>query len=160
MTRQRAVVAGLLALVLALVATVVWQASVLRDDRRDDDRLDAAIALAKAQVLDITTLDSDSVGDKLRAMSARTSGDFKDQVTAIASSFVKIVQEKKIEATGRIDGIGVSSATDKDVSVLVASTAVVSESGKATPTTRTYRIRVKLVRTGATWKINGMEFVQ
>lgn len=149
-----------LLVVLALAGLLVWQALVLRTDRRDDDRLADAVAVAKAQVLDITTLDSDTVDAKLQAMSERTSGDFKDQVTAIAETFIKIVREKKIKVVGRIDGAGASSSSGRDATVLVASTAIVTESGKATPTTRTYRIRVNLARSGGAWKINGMEFVQ
>lgn len=146
--------------VLALLGAIAWQGVEASADRRDDDRLHEAVEMARAQVLDITTLDSETVGQKLKAMAARTSGDFQDQVTAIAAAFIKIVREKKVTATGRIDGVGVSSASERKVSVLVASTAVVTESSKAAPTTRTYRIRVKLVRSGGSWKINGMEFVQ
>jgi len=146
--------------VLALLGAIAWQGVEASADRRDDDRLQEAVAMARAQVLDITTLDSDSVGAKLKAMAARTSGDFQDQVTSIAATFIEIVREKKVVATGRIDGVGVASSSDRDVSVLVASTAVVTESGKATSTTRSYRIKVSLVRAKDSWKINGMEFVQ
>lgn len=149
-----------LLVVLGLLVGVGWQAAETRADRHDDDRLDEAVAMARAQVLDITTLDSDTVGPKLKAMAARTSGDFQDQVTAIAATFVKIVREKKVTARGRIDGVGVASSSERDASVLVASTAVVTEDGKAASTTRSYRIKVSLVNAKGSWKINGMEFVQ
>lgn len=149
-----------LLIVAALVAAVVWQANEVRSGRRDDRLREDAIAIAKAQVLDITTLDSATVGAKLEAMAARTSGDFKDQVTGIAASFIKIVSQRKIKAVGRIDGIGISSSSGQDASVLVASTTVVSQAGSDTASTRTYRMRIHLVRAGASWKINGMEFVQ
>ncbi|KQY58248.1 hypothetical protein ASD11_00830 [Aeromicrobium sp. Root495] len=148
-----------LVLIAALVGLLVWQGLVWRADAQAEDRRTEAVEVAKQQVLDLTTLDSDDVGPKLKAMAGRTTGQFKNQVNDIAAQFVQIVQEKKVDATGTVDAAAVTSASDRDATVLVASTAVIREkAGK--PTTRTYRIRVKLTRNDADWKINGMEFVQ
>ena len=144
--------------IVVLVGLLVWQGLVWRSDGQAEDRRAEAVQVAKEQVLDLTTLDSEDVGTKLKAMAGRTTGQFKNQVNDIASQFVQIVQEKKVDATGTIDSAAVTSASDRDATVIVASTAVIKEAKKST--TRTYRIRVKLTRGSGAWKISGMEFVQ
>ena len=147
------------ALVVTLFTVVAWQASIVRSDRLHDSDRRQAVSIATAQVLDLTTLDSDTVDDKIRSMSARASGDFKDELTDLSDQFVKGIQDKQVVASGSIDAAGAVGSSDDAVIVLVASTAAVAE-GSAPPTSRTYRIRVQLARVTGTWKINAMEFVQ
>lgn len=149
-------------LVLALVALVVlvlWQANQLRLDRRGDSLREGAVAAAEAQVLDLTTLDSVSVDVNLRRMAKRTSGDFRDQLQGITKTFSDLVAKNQIKASGLVVSRAVSSFSDSDATVLIASSAAISEKG-GKPVTRTYRMRVKLERDSGSWKINGMEFVQ
>src|SRR4051794_2839265 len=63
-----------LASVVALAAVIVWQAEAVRDDHRQDKAQQQAIRLAEDQVVDLTTLDSATVKDKIDSMSRRTSG--------------------------------------------------------------------------------------
>lgn len=148
------------AVVLVVVIGLgVWQVLQLRDARDADAQRDAVRDVATAQVLDLTTLDSASIVEKLDAMAARTSGEFTNQIDSIAATFVQMVQEQTIAATGSIDASAITEMTDKDATVVVASSASVSE-GEAAPTQRTYRLRITLERVESDWKITGMEFVQ
>lgn len=147
---------GVFAVLLALLA---WQVNETRQGRGGDSRSEAAVTVARDQVLDLTTLDSTTVGAKLAAMSRRTTGDFKQQLSGITKTFDDLVKEKQISATGQIDSAAISSISATDASVLIASSAsVTTKDAKAT--SRTYRVRVKLERIDGSWKVNGMEFVQ
>jgi len=143
----------------ALVA-LVWQATVWVQNARDDDRRTAAVDVAKAQVLDLTTLDSASVASKVKAMGGRVTGDFKRQFDGFSTTFAKVVQHDQIQATGEIKAAGITSYDDDSAVVIVASTAQVASESQKSPTQRDYRISVSLDRSGGSWLISGMEFVR
>ncbi|WP_148046164.1 hypothetical protein [Nocardioides marmoriginsengisoli] len=148
-------------IVLALLvgALVAWEVVGLRSDQAVDDRRDAAVKTATAQVLDLTTLDSETVEGKLAAMAKRTAGDFADQLGGITTTFANLVKQNQITAKGVVDAAGVVSSSDKDAVVIVASSATVTEKGKQ-PTVRSYRMQITLERQKGEWKVNDMEFVQ
>jgi Mce-associated membrane protein len=142
------------------VAMLVWQATVWTQHHREDGRRSAAVDVAKAQVLDLTTLDSASVKAKVAAMSSRVTGDFKRQFDGFSKTFADVVQHDRITATGEIDDAGISSYDDSSAVVIVASSAQVSSQKQQAPTQRDYRISVSLDRSGGSWLISGMEFVR
>jgi len=142
------------------LAALVWQATVWVQNARDDDRRTAAVDVAKAQVLDLTTLDSASVASKVKAMGGRVTGDFKRQFDGFSTTFAKVVQHDQIQATGEIKAAGITSYDDDSAVVIVASTAQVTTEKQKAPTQRDYRISVSLERSGGSWLISGMEFVR
>jgi Mce-associated membrane protein len=145
------------AVALALLA---WQVTVWIHDHRDDDRRAGALDVAKAQVLDLTTLDSESVSSTVEAMGSRVTGDFKRQFDGFSQTFVDVVQHDKITATGEISDAGISSFDDSSAVVIVASTTEVATAKQTTPMQRDYRISVSLDRVDGSWLISGMEFVR
>lgn len=148
-------------LVTALVlAAAVWQGTVWFQDHRYDERRQSAIAVAEDQVLDLTTLDSESVDAKLKAMGKRLSGDFKRQFDGFSQTFSEAVTADKISATGEVKSVAVSSYDEETASVLVATTVQVTDGDQKKPTQRDYRMRVLLDRTGDDWLVTGMEFVR
>lgn len=147
-----------LVVVVALAAVLAWQLVGFLDDRSVDDRREAAVEVASAQVLDLTTLDADSVGEKLQALGKRVDGAFADELNSITTTFQNIVNERQLSASGSIDAVGVTSSSDSEATVVVASSALVSEGG-ADPVKRTFRMRVELEWIKGSWKITGMEFV-
>lgn len=146
-------------LALVLAAALVWQVVELRENHREDALRDQVREVATAQVLDLTTLDSATVDQKLASMTARTAGEFTDQIGTITATFADLVRTNDIAASGVVDAAAVSRLTDDDATVVVASTASVSEAGGA-PTQRTYRLRITMEQREGDWKITGMEFVQ
>lgn len=149
---------ALTVLVLAAGAAVVWQATVLVGDRAAAERRKDALDVAGQQVLDLTSLESDTISDKIRAMEARTSGDFKNQLTTVSEAFIQLVQQKNISSEGVIVAAGLSSIGDDDATAIIATSTTVSQDG-GEPINQSYRMRVKLVRSAGDWKVNGMEFV-
>lgn len=145
--------------VVVLAGVLVWQVGELREDRADDARRDEVREVATVQVLDLTTLDSETVDQKLESMTSRTAGEFTDQIGTITATFADLVRTNDISASGVVDAAAVSRLTKDDATVVVASTATVSEAG-GEPSQRTYRLRVSLEQGDGDWKITGMEFVQ
>lgn len=144
---------------IVLVAAIGWQGSVYLDHRRDNDRREQAVVVARAQVIDLTTLDSATVEDKLVALKGRATGEFKRQLQGITSAFVETVNKGDVAAEGTIDASGIARYDRDTASVLVASTAVVTNTDQPKPTQRTYRMKVNLVWAKDKWLIDGMEFV-
>lgn len=144
---------------LAAVAVVAWQGLSLRESRRLDERGRAAISIAEDQVLDLTTLDSKTVKQKLEAMAHRTTGDFSQQLDSIAQSFVDSIVEAKLTSEGHIDAAALKSIEERSASVLVAASVLVTNKKQAEPSSRSYRMKINLVWTEDEWLIEKMEFV-
>ncbi|MFI5624963.1 hypothetical protein ACIA03_15980 [Nocardioides sp. NPDC051685] len=152
-------VAALVAMALLALGVLVWQASVWRTAQRDDDRRAAAVETAEAQVLDLTTMDPTTVRSKMKKLTARLDGDFKRQFEGFSSSFSTAVTDDKITAEGEIKGSAISAYDGDSATVLIASAADIGRGGQET-VARGWRFSVALERSGDTWLISGMEFVQ
>lgn len=150
----------LLALVaVAAVTLATFQGLSWRDaDAQRDDRADA-IAIAKQQVIDLTTLTADTVDDQLKAMQKRVTGSFAGELERFTSVFTQSVKSSKVVATGKVEAAGVSSLENDSASVVVASSAEIRTEKQKRATVRTYRIKVDLERRSGDWLISGMEFV-
>lgn len=149
----------LVVVTLLAVAAVAWQAVTRYDDRQDDRGREAAVEVARAQVLDLTTLDSTTIDDKLAAMGKRLSGAFKRQFDGFSSTFSDVVTGDKIKATGEVKAVAVDHYDGEAASVLVATSASVTTGASRKATEKDYRMRVELERKGDDWLITGMEFV-
>jgi Mce-associated membrane protein len=141
------------------VAAVVWQGLALYRDRQEDARRDEAVAVARDQVLDLTTLDSDTIDEKLAAMAERLSGDFKRQFDGFAQTFADVVKEDEIRATGEVEAVAVDQYDGDSAVVLVATSAEIAHGKSDKAAEKSYRMRVDLDREGDRWLITGMEFV-
>jgi len=148
------------AALLLSAALLVWQGTVWLDDTRTDDRRNDAVAVAKEQVLDLTTMDSSTVKQKLTDMGRRLSGDFKRQFEGFTEAFAQAVSKDQVKTTGEVTAAALSEYDDEtSASVIVASTAQVASGGKE-PVERHWRFKVLLDRDDDEWLISGMEFVQ
>lgn len=157
MSKTGPAVVGLV--VALLLACCIWQGGEWWQERRDDDRQESALQVAQDQVLDLTTLDTETVEEKLAAMQARTTGDFTSQLEAITASFVDAISEARLVATGTIDAAAVQEYDNGAAQVIVAASATVTNKKQPEPTTRSYRMSVHLVWVDDRWLIDGMEFV-
>lgn len=149
----------LVAVSVALVGLLAWQVIVMVGNRHDDSQRHDVVTVAQAQVLDLTTLDQATVKSKIARMSSRVTGDFKRQFDTFTNTFLSVVAQDKIHATGQIKSAALASYGSGSASVIVAATADISTSGKAAVTVRNYRFNVALSQINGKWLISGMEFV-
>lgn len=152
--------AGWVAAFVLVAGLSLWQVVEWVGQVRDDAARDAAVDVAVAQALDLTTMDSSSVDAKLKRLASRTVGDFKEQFGEITDVFVSLVRDQKIEAVGVEDAVAVEEIDDDRASVIVASSATITDEKTTEPVVRSYRFRVDLRRQGGDWKVGGMEFIQ
>jgi Mce-associated membrane protein len=151
---------GLVVLVLALAGGCAYFGLQWRDLRAERAAGADAVAVGKAQVIGLTTLDEKHIDPQLASLRARTTGDFRRQFDGIADTFASVVRKDHIVAHGKVVAAGLVHRDSARASVLVASSASVRSAGaKAGPTERNYRMLVQLVRVGETWMVSGMEFV-
>lgn len=150
----------LLVVVGALLA-VGWMGLQRDQDQRQADRdRGSVMEIARAQVIDLTTLTPDTLDGQLKALESRSAGDFKDQLRALSATFATVVADSKVSSDGEATGVAVSSLDDTQAEVLVAATATVTSGGDdKDPVVQRYRISVQLERSNGAWLISGMEFV-
>ena len=149
----------LVALTVLAGAALAWQGQVWRDHRNDDDARAAAVQVATDQVLDLTTLDSDTIDAKVAAMGKRLSGDFKRQFDGFSQTFADVVADDKIRASGELKSVAVAAYDGHKADILVATTVDITTGKAKKPTQRDYRMKVSLEGSGDDWLITGMEFV-
>jgi Mce-associated membrane protein len=159
-TRRTSAVAAALLVTTLVLAVLGWRA--VAEHRRNDQRQAAdaaAVAVARDQVLGLTTLDYRKVDAQVATMVARTTGDFRKQFQLMTKTFEQVVTESKVTAVGKVLAAGVSKRTPDSAQVIVASEATVRNSAAAKATDRTYRMRVTLQRHHGDWLVSNMEFV-
>lgn len=151
----------LVPLLVAAIALplLVWQAWVFIDNRREDSRRHEALAVARSQIEDLTTMDAKTAKETIKRMSGRLSGDFERQFNAFSAAFAKGIAEGKISSRGSVRAAALSSYDDTKASALVATSAEVTV-GKQKPVERHWRLKVDLAHGKDAWQITGMEFVQ
>ena len=125
----------------------------------DDERAESALAVASEQVTGLLTLDPSSVDQTLETLTSRTTGDFRRQFEALVQTFATVVREGDVSTTGEINGAGLVELTGDTASVLVASSASVTNAQSGTPTPRSYRMRLDLQWVDDGWLVSGIEFV-
>lgn len=156
---RRALTVPLVAAV-CLAALLAWQLVVFASHVNADDRRSDAVAVAKAQVTDLTTLTPATVAAKTKAMSARETGDFKKQFDGFVGPFSSAVTDDKISSSGQIASAALVTESGSAATVIVAALVNVTTSASPQPVQRGYRMSVALSRIDDRWLISGMEFVK
>lgn len=161
--RSRVKLVGLAFLCLVLLAgpgLLVWQGvdRVRANHEQDADRR-AVLDVAKAQALALTTLDKESLKGTIASLQKRSTGAFRDQMTALSSTFTSVIAKQDVVSKGAVVGAGVVTITPTSAQVLVAATASVTQKAESKPRIQRYRMSVQLTKKDDGWLISGMEFV-
>lgn len=116
------------------------------------------IDVAKQGVVDMTSFDFHVVKDQLRHIIDKSSGSFKDDLTARADQIVKIAETSKAVAKGTVTVAGVDSMSkDEAVVLVVGSEEITNAVGNQQP--RSFRFRVTVTRDGDQLKVSKLEMV-
>lgn len=126
--------------------------------QRADDRT-AAAAVARAEVVDLTTLSPSTLDAQLKRLQSRLTGSFAQQFQAFYSTFASVVREQKVTSRGAVQSVGLSSLTARRAVALVAARAVITSTAQKGDVRRAYRFEVTLNKRGDDWLISGMRFV-
>lgn len=127
-------------------------------NQRADDRA-AALAVAKVEVTELTTLSTATLDPTLKRLKGRLTGSFAQQFEAFYSTFASVVREQKVTSRGSVQSVALASLTDRKAVALVAARAVVTSKEQKRDARRAYRFEVTLAKRGSHWLISGMRFV-
>ena len=142
---------------IGLVGTPQWQ-RVHEANERADDRA-AALAVAKAEVTELTTLSPATLDATLKRLKTRLTGAFARQFEAFYSTFASVVRQQKVRSRGSVQSVALTSLTGRKAVALVAARAVVTSKEQKQDVHRAYRFEVSLSKQGSTWLISKMRFV-
>jgi Mce-associated membrane protein len=126
--------------------------------QRADDRADA-IAVAKLEVAELTTLSPSTLDTQLKQLRGRLTGAFARQFEAFYATFASVVKKERVASRGSVQSVALASLTEHKAVALVAARAVVTSKGQKSNLDRAYRFEVSLSKHGSLWLISGMRFV-
>lgn len=127
-------------------------------NERADDRA-AALAVARSEVSELTTLSPTTLDATLKRLEKRLTGSFARQFEAFYATFASVVRQQKVQSRGSVQSVGLASLTERKAVALVAARAVVTSKEQKRDVRRAYRFEVSLSKRGSTWLISGMRFV-
>lgn len=142
---------------IGLVSVPQWQKLHTAHERAEDRA--AAIAVARQEVKDLTTLSPSTLDPTLKRLTSRLTGTFARQFDAFYSTFASVVREQKVTSRGSVQSVGLASLSDTKAVALVAARAVVTSTESKQDVRRAYRFEVTLSKRGSVWLISGMRFV-
>ncbi len=158
-TRWTMLVAGLSALLVALlVGAVVMLVHNHGVGQRAEQRL-AALAAAQKVATDMTTISAENGGQQIETLIQESTGAFRDQISGDSATFQAALKSGNVASTGVVTAAGVDRLEADTASVLVVVTAMVSDAQTPQGAMHTYRLSVQLQQVDDRWLISGLEFV-
>jgi len=154
----RVVAALVLLTVVVLGLGGICIAQVVQDHHLDSMRI-SAIVVAERQTMNLMNVNSANVGSQLDAIRGGTTGEFQRQLFGVQDTFSKVIQQGKIDSTGRVVKAAITSLTPDTAKVLLAVSGTVANAESPQPQQRRYRIGVDLKYSDGNWLVSGMEFI-
>jgi Mce-associated membrane protein len=144
--------------VLAALAAIAGGYRYVTADRgfSDADYLHAA----RDRVELLLTPAADDGADRGRKILAGSTGTFRDEFAQSADAYTTFVQKIGAQASGTVDGVGISSRSGDGATLLVtaAITTRTDLGSNPEPDVRRFRIRVDLLPEDGALKISALEF--
>lgn len=151
--------AGLLVLLVLLVAGGVVLGTRWAQASETEDRYDAVLDAARAEALAFTTLDHRTVEEDTQRVLDGATGAFERQFRSSLDQLTALATENESVSTGKVLSAGVVSADEDSARVIVVADSTVSNVNTPSPQPRHYRIQLDLVRRGDTWLTSDLQFV-
>jgi Mce-associated membrane protein len=151
---------ALLAALLALAATLLVK---VRDHSHVDDARNAALAAAKTEAVNLTTIRYTSAAADVDRILAGATGKLRAQFESEKAQFPSVLQRQQSESEGSVLSAAVVSCSDSSgtAQVVVAADANVSTAaaaGKRQSVLKHYRMVMHLTRTGGRWLVSDVAF--
>ena len=162
----RRVVATLLFLgFVALAAGAVLLGMRAKDARDRDDARAAALAAARQQAVNMTTIDYRTAERDLNRIIERASGELRRQFARQREQFPDILARDQSQSVGVVLAAGLASLDGNRASAVVAvdatvnNTAIEKEQGaEGEGVLKHYRMHMRLVHTGGRWLVEQVAF--
>jgi Mce-associated membrane protein len=154
-----ALIAALTVVLVLLAAAALVGAVKLRDARERDDARAAALAAARQEALNLTSIDGQDITNDLKRVQSGATGAFAKDFATRAEQLKSVLTENAVVAEGRVlDAALVRGDLDTATALVVVDSMV---KNKAAPAGRanTYRMQLDLERHGSRWLTSSLQFV-
>lgn len=154
-----ALIVGLSVLLVALAAAALVGALQLREYEERDDARAAALAAARQEALNLTSIDGRDIDADLQRVLDGATGGFKTDFAARAKDLKTVLTENAVVAEGRVLEAALVRSDGSTATALVVVDSDVKN--KATPAGRsnTYRMQLDLERHRGRWLTSALQFV-
>jgi Mce-associated membrane protein len=145
---------------VAAIAAVVACYRYSQADTSFTDEQYMRAATERVQVL--LTPEAGDNGTRGRQILGGATGSFRDEFAQSTDAFTRFVQQIGTVSTGTVDGVGISSRTDQQATLLVTAAISVRTGLDADPApallTQRFRVQVDMVPDDGALKISALEF--
>jgi Mce-associated membrane protein len=117
-------------------------------------------AAARQGVTALLSIDANHVRDDFQRMIDDSTGDFKNQLSAMSGLRAQQAEESKVSSKGTVEAVAVESISDDSAVVLVAAKSDVTNADNTKRPTIALRISVGLMRDGGQPKMSKVDFLQ
>lgn len=128
-------------------------------DRSQEEARRAVTAVARAQTLNMLSVNPGNVDARMRSLLANSTGEFRRDFESVQQSFGAVVTKGEVVSTAHVVSSAVAELHDDDARVLVAVDSEVRNGRRHQTQGRQYRLIADLTREGQRWLISGMRFV-
>lgn len=154
-----ALIVALVVILILLAAAALVGAVKLRAATQRDDARAAALAAARQEALNLTSIDGRDIEGDLRRVLAGATGSFATDFQQRSSQLKSVLTDNQVVAEGHVlDAALVRGDLDTATALVVVDSTV---KNKAAPAGRanTYRMQLDLERHGSRWLTASLQFV-
>jgi Mce-associated membrane protein len=149
-----------LAVVLALLAGGALVGAVkLRDAARRDDARAAALAAARQEALNLTSIDGKDIDADLKRVQDGATGAFAKDFAQRAKDLKSVLTQNAVVAEGRVIDAALVRGDLDTATVLVVVDSTVKNTSVPAGRANTYRMQLDLERHGGRWLTSALQFV-
>jgi Mce-associated membrane protein len=149
----------LVVVTLAVAATAAIQVREALHDREQARARTAVLEVARAQTLNMLSVNPSNVQSRMRSLLASSTGEFRRDFESVQASFGAVVTKGQVVSEAHVVSSAVAELDDDDARVLLAVDSEVRNGKRHETRTRQYRLIADLTRKGEQWLISGMRFV-
>lgn len=155
-----AAMAALLAVLTAGVAVAAVFLGHVRGSQAQRSRQEAAVAAARNAVADLTTASYQQPQQYVDKLRADATGSFLNMFTNSAGGFKNVLQQGKVQTTGKVVDVGVQHIGTDTAQLSVLADVTVRNSQTPKGSQRAYRLSVSMISAGSHWLVSSVRFVQ
>ncbi|MFE3229215.1 hypothetical protein [Nocardia sp. NPDC059228] len=131
----------------------------VHENRAATERDHAVLDTGRRVAAELVTLDHNSAQRDLDSIAANSTGSFRDQFSKVSGTFASVLSQGRVESTGEVKEVGISSADDHHATVLAAVTSTVKNTEAPDGQLRVYRMKMSLDKIDSKWLVSNVEFV-
>ena len=155
-SRPRRLIAGALAILIAITGWLGWQDVQIR---RAEHLRDAMVQAGRDGVVALTTIDHEQVDVDVQRILDSSTGKFRDDFAQRADSFTAAARKAQSKSVGTVSEAGVESVDGDRGRVLVTLIVMTSNSGAPEQQPKVWRTRVTVDKDDGVYKVAAVEFI-